>query len=148
MNTEITIRGMLIEDAGSMAELERKVFSEPWSCADFEKACQDSNYIYIVALDKTKIVGYAGCVISYEDADITNIAVEDEYRRMGIAETLLEVMARLTGEKGVSNIFLEVRESNQAAKSLYVKKQFTEIGIRKNFYRFPTEDAILMKRIL
>lgn len=148
MNKIITIRKMTPEDATYVAEIERSVFSEPWREQDFIKAAEDNNYIYLTACDGEAVVGYAGCIIACEDADITNIAVHDTYRRMGIGNKLLEVLEGLALEKGVCNVFLEVRESNNGARSLYSSRDYVPVGMRKNFYRNPDEDAVLMQKII
>ncbi|MGN0370297.1 MAG: ribosomal protein S18-alanine N-acetyltransferase [Butyrivibrio sp.] len=144
----ITIDIMKPEDAGWVSDIEKKVFSEPWPMAEFIKAAESQNYCYITAKDNNKGVGYAGCVISIDEADITNIAVSADYRRLGIGGRLLTELERLLVERNVSKIFLEVRESNEAARELYTQMGFFEIGKRKNFYRKPDEDAILMEKDL
>lgn len=141
----ITIRRMQEKDTFSVADIEQSNFSQPWSQSAFSKAAGDDNYIYLVALDGCRIVGYAGCIISYDEGDITNIAVHDEYRRMGIACELLQQIFKIASEKGVVRIFLEVRQSNVSAQSLYNSVGFETVGIRKKFYEKPSEDAIIMK---
>lgn len=144
----ITIDIMKKEDAGWVSDIEKKAFSEPWSMAEFAKAAESPDYCYITAKDNDKGVGYAGCVISTCEADITNIAVDEDYRCLGIADKLLTELARILSDREVLKIFLEVRESNEAARKLYCKMGFFEIGRRKNFYRKPNEDAILMEKDL
>lgn len=133
------------QDTFSVAEIEASNFSQPWTQMAFSKAVCNDNYIYIVALDGPQIVGYAGCLISCDEGDITNIAVLNDYRRMGIASELLKQIFRLASEKGVVSIFLEVRQSNTTAQSLYNSIGFEMVGIRKDFYQKPSEDAIVMK---
>ena len=74
---------------------------------------------------------------------MTAIAVSPEYRKKGLAGKLLEALFEKIGS---AEIFLEVRESNQNAIALYQKYKFKQVGIRKNFYQNPQENAILMKR--
>lgn len=133
------------EDTFCVADIEQNNFSQPWSQSAFLKASCDDNYIYLVGLDEDRIVGYAGCLISCDEGDITNIAVCDGYRRMGIAGELLKQIFKLASEKGVISIFLEVRQSNIPAQALYNSVGFEAVGIRKNFYEKPSEDAIIMK---
>lgn len=141
----ITITGMEISHTEEVATIENSTFSEPWSVKAFEDAVMSDNYIYIVALDMDKVVGYAGCVMSMGEADVTNIAVSNEYRRMGIGNELLGQLIKCMKSNDINKVFLEVRESNTGARNLYISKGFSEIGIRKNFYRKPDENAILME---
>ena len=142
----ITIRKMEEKDAEAVGTIEKSVFSEPCPVEEFVKAAKDDKYIYLVATDDDIIVGYAGCFVVCESADITNIAVKETHRRMGIAEKLLEVLSEQAYGKNADSIFLEVRESNEPAKCLYEKQGFIPVGLRKNFYRKPTENAVLMEK--
>lgn len=141
----ITIRWMKSEDVEQVAAIESECFSEPWPVQAFLDACQDANYCYLVALEDDVVVGYSGCTISFEEADITNVAVKDSHRRLGIAAKLLETMMSELRKRGVLSLFLEVRESNVPARTLYESMQFQYIGKRPHFYRLPDEDALLMK---
>ena len=82
--------------------------------------------------------------ISFEEADISNVAVKKNFRRKNVAENMLNKLFYECGEKGVSDITLEVRETNVPAISLYEKLGFEEAGIRKNFYEKPVENALIM----
>ncbi len=144
----VIIRRMRAEDATYVAEIERKSFSEPWPEKEFTKASAADNYIYLVAEHNNKIIGYAGCVFAADEADITNIAVDFEVRRMGIGRRLLLCLAEQAQKAGLANIFLEVRVSNEAARRLYVQTGFEVVGLRKNFYSKPAEDGILMVKNL
>lgn len=144
----ITITGMEISHVEAVAAIEDATFSEPWSAKAFSDAVLSNDYIYIVALDNDKVVGYAGCVMSMGEADITNIAVHKEYRRMGIGNELLTRLVKQMKNYGIEKVFLEVRESNNSARMLYNSNGFVEIGMRKNFYRKPDENAILMELII
>lgn len=145
---KITIRKMTKEDADAVGRIEYDSFSEPWPVDEFVKVAEADNYIYLVALDHTEVVGYAGCFVTLDGADVTNIAVDSAYKRIGIGEMLLRLLASESEKKGAEALFLEVRESNEPAVSMYTKLGFYNIGIRKAFYRKPTENAILMKKDL
>ncbi len=144
----VTVRYMEERDTASVAELEKEVFSQPWSESAFRDTLGDGNYIYIVAEHGTRIVGYIGCIVSVEEADIANIAVDPEYRRMGIAGELLRQSFLLLRRRGCTAVYLEVRESNAGARRLYELNGFEGIGVRRNFYQKPTEDALLMVKNL
>ena len=108
------------------------------------------NYEYIVALDGNdgSVAAYAGMQVVLDEAEITNIAVDERYRRRGIAGKLLEGLVTLCLRRNVKYLHLEVRESNTPARSLYTKCGFEIDGMRKNFYQKPTENAVLMTKQL
>ena len=129
---EIIYRLMSEGDIKQVAAIEKEIFSLPWS----EKSFLDSL--------KNENVAYCGAYISFEEADISNVAVKKNFRRKNVAENMLNKLFYECGEKGVSDITLEVRETNVPAISLYEKLGFEEAGIRKNFYEKPVENALIM----
>jgi len=128
--------------------VENRCFTEPWSEQSIYDTLSLSEYTYFAAHTKTgAIVGYVAMYQVLDEAHIVNIAVLSEYRRMGIADKLLKVLTDYGVFKEndpVSVFFLEVRQSNSAAIELYRKHGFKEYGIRKNYYRNPSENAVLM----
>lgn len=144
----ITIRYMQQEDVKDVAEIEKQCFSEPWSEKAFADTVSDDNYLYIVAECDGRTVGYVGGIMSAPDTDITNIAVKEQYRRMGIGQELMRQFAGILASKDIHNIFLEVRESNEPAINLYREQGFEQVGMRKNFYAKPTENALIMVKKL
>lgn len=144
---QVVIDIMEIEHIEQVAQLESRCFSMPWSVNAFKDAVLSKDYKYIVALCGDKVVGYAGMQHVLDEAEITNIAVDDDFRQMGIATKLLEGLCKLCEELEVIYLHLEVRESNTPAKKLYVKNGFNIDGIRKNFYQKPQENAVLMTKI-
>lgn len=145
-NLRVTIRRMEEADCREVADIEAQAFSQPWPYEEFVKTINSDNYIYIVAVCDDIVCGYCGCVIALDEADITNIAVAPQYRRYGIGSMLLECAFKDLSTRNVLRLFLEVRESNEPAQSLYTKEGFKPVGLRKNFYQKPTENAILMAR--
>lgn len=139
------IRQMQEWDIAEVAAIERKIFSSPWSEKSFRDALQSEDNIYLVAVEAGTIVGYCGIWTSYETGDLCNIAVTPDYRRCHIGEKLLKEAIRLAKERQVQSLLLEVRESNSGAVALYKKTGFQNIGIRKEYYRSPKEDALLMQ---
>lgn len=137
-----TMKGRHVEE---VAALEQISFSEPWSEQAFWDTLDNEEYIYLVALFEDKVVGYAGCVISLDEGSVTNIAVHKNYRKIGIGEELMLQLRKQLALRAVKQIFLEVRESNVAARILYRKCGYEEMGLRKNFYRKPDEDGIVMR---
>lgn len=99
-----------------------------------------------VALENDSVVGFLAFEQIADEGSVVEIAVSPEYRRQGIARLLIE-QAILRSE-GLSAVFLEVRESNAAAVSLYEGLGFKRVGVRRAYYDHPKEDAIIMKRLL
>ena len=138
------IRLMTAEDVPAVALIEKDCFSEPWSEQGFLDG-MDNSAVFLVAEDEDKIVGYIGMYVMVPEGEITNVAVAKEARGSGTGAALVEVMQQWAAEHGVERIVLEVRMSNDPAIHVYEKRGFTTIGVRKNFYRFPTEDAGIME---
>jgi len=90
------------------------------------------------------VVGFAGIWIMVDEAHVTNIAMRESYRRQGIGELLLIAIIDLAIKLNAHYITLEVRASNTAAQSLYLKHGFTQVGLRRGYYTDNGEDAILM----
>ena len=95
-----------------------------------------------------RVVGFGGIMIVADEAELLNIAVTEKYRGMNVAADLMDLLIHEAKAKACVRMLLEVRQSNEAAQHLYKKKKFTELGIRRNYYDNPTEDAIIMERKL
>lgn len=140
----IVIRKMSNQDIPEVAAIERECFSMPWSEKSFEDSLALSYAHFYIAESGDRIAGYVGLYNVADEGDITNIAVLPQYRRKGIASRLISEVIRFSEELGIRAINLEVRESNKNAISLYTKNGFKNVGIRKNFYEKPVENAIIM----
>lgn len=139
----MTIESMTVDDIAQVAEIERQIFSIPWSEKAFRDSMESDNTIYIVAKENDNVAGYAGMYLSFEEGNITNVAVNPLSRRKGIGEKIVRDILNRAYEKGVRDVFLEVRETNSVAIALYEKIGFKEEGIRKNFYDKPRENALI-----
>ena len=129
-----------------IAALERECFSTPWSEAMLTEVLFDSQASFIVAESEDGgVLGYAGLQVVLYEGYIDNIAVEPNARRHGVADELLDVFCRF-GEANLAFLTLEVRAGNRPAIQLYLKHGFEQVGRRKNYYRQPTEDAIIMTK--
>ncbi len=149
MNDNITIRRMLATDIPKVVSIEQECFSLPWSAKAFEESLTQPYSVFFVAEATTEnsvITGYVGVYHIGDECDITNVAVSTKYRRKGIAIKLLKAVEEYSVSKNVYSITLEVRESNTPAIRLYEGMQYKNIGIRKNFYEKPMENAIIMVR--
>lgn len=128
-----------------VAEIEQQCFSDPWSRRMLSEHLENECAATLVAVgaDGT-VLGYAGLLVVLDEGYITNVAVRREYRRQGIAGELLGVFRRFAEGNHMAFLTLEVRQSNAAARALYAKHGYAEVGVRKNYYDHPKEDAIIM----
>ena len=145
INTEqIEFREMAPEDADAVEIVEKACFAIPWSRESFWKEAQNENTLYLLALDGERVIGYVGCWISYEEAQITNVAVAPAYRGRHVGTEMMAELIRRVKEKGVTALTLEVRPSNEPALALYRNYGFKEAGRRPRYYQDNGEDAIIM----
>ena len=129
-----------------VAAIERECFSQPWSEDMLTEELYNDNASFIVAVaDDGTVLGYAGLTVVLDEGYINTIAVKTQYRRMGVADALLGAFIRFA-EEHLAFLTLEVRASNDKAISLYTKNGFVQEGRRKDYYKAPKEDAILMTR--
>ncbi|MBQ9806345.1 MAG: ribosomal protein S18-alanine N-acetyltransferase [Clostridia bacterium] len=134
---------LLREHLAAVAELERSIFAEPWSESALELLLTDSAY-GVVCLQDGKAVAYGGMMIAVDEGQITNIAVRADCRRQGLGRAVLLALESEARARGLEQISLEARVSNTAAIALYESVGFQTEGRRRNFYRHPTEDALVM----
>lgn len=139
------IRPMQERDLDAVAVIEAACIRQPWSRKSFAESLEKEYSLFLVAEEEEKVCGYIGLYLTYEDAEITGIAVLSEKRRGGRGKGLLQQAISYAEKKGARRILLEVRSSNVSAQAFYKKMGFEEMGIRPNFYDFPKEDAILMQ---
>lgn len=138
------IRPMTHEDAKEAARIDHEIFSEPWSEKGFISSLESPYTRYLVVECDGQIAGYCGYLRSFEEADITNVAVVETMRQKGIARAMLIALMEEGRAEGIERFTLEVRESNVHAIHLYESLGFHTEGVRKNFYRLPTENALIM----
>ena len=124
--------------------IETECFSEPWTVSAIMSQLPGENHIFLVALDGETVIGYVGMMYVLDEGYISNVAVTSAYRRQKIADALIEELIRRANTRDLQFVTLEVRESNEPAKALYSKHGFEVVGLRKNYYNKPKENAILM----
>ncbi len=129
------------------AEIERLCFSEPWSKESLKLLTHEGGVGFVAVCDG-EIAAYGGMICVLDEGQITNIATHPSYRRKGLGRAVVDALCAYACDNGLAEIFLEVRRSNVPATDLYTKCGFEVIGERKNFYRDPAEDAVLMKKTL
>ena len=136
---------MTSEHLDQVAEIEKICFSDPWSRRMLSEHLENECAATLVAQGEDgTILGYAGLLVVLDEGYITNVAVRPEYRRRGIAGELLGVFRRFAEGNRMAFLTLEVRDSNASARALYAKHGFSEVGVRKNYYDHPKEDAVIM----
>ena len=129
-----------------IARAEAVCFSEPWSEKAVEEFLSQPYNHVLVALADGVFAGFITYTRIADEIQIANVAVLPEFRRKGLADGLLCRLAQSAKHNGVSKTTLEVRVSNLPARNLYEKNGFEAVGLRRNFYKAPTEDAVLYDR--
>lgn len=141
---EIEIVPMTFDDLDAVQEIERAVFTQPWTRGMFAAELSKTNLsTYFVAKVKGEIIGYTGLFSVFEEGHITTLAVKPEYQGQGVGTMLILNLLESSLSKGVKRFTLEVRKSNLSARRLYEKFGFQEMGVRKRYYRDNDEDAIV-----
>ena len=144
----VSIRAMTLADVDAIAELERKVFPDPWPRSSFAEIPGDEQWGAIVAEYGGEIIGYACYLIVLQESHLTNIAVAESHRRKSVAKQLLQRILDIVIENKCELVLLEVRPSNHQAIAFYDKYGFHQLYRRPNYYRRPAEDALVMVRYL
>lgn len=145
---EIAVLGE--EHIPAAAEIERLCFSEPWSEEALLYMCTSPVTHAVAVIEKTsgRLAAYGGCEYVLDEANIVNVATHPDFRRRGCASAILDELEIFLQAKGVKSIYLEVRVSNIAARTLYENKGYRAVGVRKKYYRFPVEDAVVMLKTI
>lgn len=141
---EPIIRRMTIDDVDAVYAIERATFPKPWMREDFVKEMtQNTCARYLVAEDAGKVIGFAGIWVVLDEGHITNVAVLEEYRGLGIGKRLTSALMQYAANLGVHYATLEVRRSNERAQNLYKALGFQYVGLRKRYYEDNGEDAFI-----
>ena len=129
-----------------VAALEKICFSDPWSEHSVASELKNPLSCWLVAEEDGKVAGYVGSQTVIDESDMMNVAVHPNHRRKGIAEALVVELVEALKKRESRCLTLEVRASNEPAKALYEKLGFTQVGLRKNYYRNPKEDALILRK--
>lgn len=140
----IKIEKMRLFDIPSVAELDKNSLFESWSEKIYEESLKNKNYNILVAKLGSKIVGFISMYCAVDEGYICNIAVEKSHRKQGIGTSLISEIITYSQNKNLKFLTLEVRESNTETVKFYEKLGFDKLGVRKNFYLNPTENAVIM----
>ena len=140
------ITKMTDANVAQVAELEKLCFSDPWSEKSVASELNNPLAFWLVAEDNGRVAGYIGSQTVLDETDMMNVAVHPDYRKQGIATALIVGLVEELRKMGSHSLTLEVRASNAPAIALYEKLSFVEIGRRKNYYRNPKEDALILRK--
>lgn len=140
----LIIRNMEEKDVKDVAKLASLSFSEPWSENAYLQTLSNPLYLSLVTYKDDEFLGFADVTSVCGEASLNNIAVKEEYRQKGVATSLINTLIDKLKENGIVSLTLEVRPSNTPAISLYKKIGFKVCGRRRDFYKKPTEDALIL----
>ena len=129
-----------------VAALEKLCFADPWSENSVSSELNNDLALWLVAMNDDTVVGYIGSQTVAGETDVMNIAVHPDWRRRGIAQSLIECLVVELKNRGSEALMLEVRASNAPAIALYEKLGFRQVGRRPNYYRNPKEDALILRK--
>jgi ribosomal-protein-alanine N-acetyltransferase len=145
----VRIRPAEERDLARIHAIERASFADPWALEGFRDTLEHERACVEVAVgEDDDVLGYAIAWIVSDESEIANLAVTPGARRRRIGLMLLDRILRAAAAAGARFVFLEVRESNVAARALYGSRGFEVAGRRKQYYRKPVEDALIMRRAL
>jgi len=148
--TPIELRRATAADISEIAALERVCYGDPWPPSAFAALPENARVFFAVARHDPggRLAGYVVAWFVMDEGELANLAVAPEERRQGIGRVLLDAMLVDATSRGTAQVYLEVRESNAAARELYASRGFEEVGRRKQYYRTPSEDALILRRTL
>lgn len=140
----LQIEPMSFADIEQVSALDEKCFPTPWSESAYITEVHNQSAFYVTARVGDLIVGYAGAWLIMDEAHITTLGVDPEYRGQKIGERLLAVVLREAIRRGIERSTLEVRRHNRVAQRLYRKYGFQPVAVRKGYYTNNNEDGIVM----
>jgi ribosomal-protein-alanine acetyltransferase len=138
---DVAVRPFEARDVAAVAALEAASFSQPWSAETFARMVGQGSTVVRVVEREGEIIGYGILLLAIDEAEVANIAIRRDLRGCGFGACLLDAMLEHARSCGVTRVVLEVRESNEAALSLYASRGFETIGRRAGYYDAPREDA-------
>ena len=133
-------------DLPALASIEEACFPDPWSEGAIASHLASDATLTLLAILDGEAVGAILMGLTPPEGEIYRIATLPEARRKGVGRALLAEGLSLSKAAGTERIFLDVRVSNEPARALYATHGFRETGIRRDYYRSPREDAVLMER--
>jgi ribosomal-protein-alanine N-acetyltransferase len=132
-------------DLDTVMLIERRSFTAPWEESNFRGLMRRPSASLLVAEIGEEVVGYSVTWFAADEGELGDIAVLPERRGEGIGRRLLRESIEVASARGTRSLFLEVREANEVARRMYATDGFTVVGVRKQYYTEPVEDAIVMR---
>lgn len=129
-----------------VCRIENSCFSHPWSRTSIESELNNDTSFFFVATENDDVIGYIGMSVVLDEGYIFNVAVDENHRCKGVGSALVDSLVTYGKKNNFCFITLEVRASNEKARSLYSKFGFIKVGERKDYYTDPKENAILMTK--
>ncbi len=140
---DFTLEPATLTDAYDIHLIEKECFSSPWSENQIRDEILKENAIFLTAKNSDNLCGYISGQLILDEFYINNVAVTKRYRNNGIASALINNLINRLQETNCVLATLEVRESNVNARRVYEKFGFLNLGIRKDFYSHPKENACI-----
>ena len=129
-----------------IASLEKQCFSDPWSENSVASELENPLSLWLIAEEDGAVCGYVGSQTVLDETDMMNIAVHPDFRRQGVARALILALIGELKKRGSRCLTLEVRASNDPARTLYESLGFAHVGTRRNYYQNPKEDALILRK--
>lgn len=140
-------RRMHAADVASVAAIEQAIYSHPWTAGNFSDSL-DAGYECWMLEREGEALGYAVMMVAAGEAHLLNLSIAAQWQGRGLGTDLVRFLVRVARQQGAAKIYLEVRPSNAAARALYARTGFTQIGVRRGYYPADSgrEDALVMER--
>lgn len=140
----MTIIDATENEVPQIAQIEKLCFSDPWTAEQIASQRTGENHVFLAAVEAGETLGYISLMYVLDEGYIGNVAVAPEHRRRGLGRALVEAMTARARQLELAFLTLEVREGNLPARSLYARCGYRDVGLRKNYYEKPRENAVLM----
>lgn len=134
------------EDCRAIFSAEQRYIDCPWTMEQIKCEIDNPAALFLVVKAGEEFCGYASCAIAADECEMSNIAVEEAFRRRGVGYALIERLIALSAERGAKRMFLLVRDDNEKARALYEKCGFAVVGRRPNYYK--GRDALIMRLLI
>lgn len=145
---KVSVVPVQIIDVPQVAQIEKECFAEPWSEKNILNSLKNDKFYMIAVKLDDKVLGYGGMYFVADEGYICNVAVSRNARGQGFGKIIVNKLIECSRSKNLSFLSLEVRASNSVAINLYAGLGFVNVGVRKNFYTSPSENAIIMTKKL